>query len=117
MSSGYPRLILATFALFGCAQSNTQRPDSAMRKHDAPTDAYPSDRWQVNPAERHFDAYMTWTNYTDESHVDATEFIVNGKQLGSGRDGYLAAVAELRRLPVGAAVVIFPAYHWAIFSN
>jgi hypothetical protein len=71
----------------------------------------------VNPAERHFDAYMTWTNYADESRVDATEFIVNGKHLGSGRDGYLAAVAELRRLPVGAAVVIFPAYHWAIFSN
>ena len=44
-------------------------------------------------------------------------FIYNGQEMGRGPAGLEQVVSELRKLPQGARLLIYPAYRWAWFSG
>jgi len=58
---------------------------------------------------------LTWVNFTGWRDEDPDEavYVYNDKQLGKGREGFELVLAELRRLPPGTEVTIYPftAFH------
>jgi len=55
--------------------------------------------------------YLTWQSYDGTGEMEDAVYVFDGASTGKGRKGFLAAVSEIKKLPKGSKLLIYPDYY------
>ena len=55
-------------------------------------------------------AYLTWKNYDGYGDPEDAVFVWNGKEVGKGSEGLESVIGEMKKLPRGSRILVFPSY-------
>jgi hypothetical protein len=71
-----------------------------------------ADRTSVPTTAEKFDVYITWHEYDGFHNPERAAYVLNGRAMGRGPEGFRQVLNELQRLPAGSRVLVYPVGYW-----